>query len=32
MAPNEEVRVAYAEAAAKVPGVAKVESHMHVRR
>lgn len=30
--PSEEVRVAYAEAAAKVPGVAKVESHMHLRR
>jgi CBS-domain-containing membrane protein len=32
MVPSEQVRMAYAEAASKVPGVAKVESHMHIRR
>ncbi len=32
MVPSEQVRMAYAEAASKVPGVAKVENHMHVRR
>jgi signal-transduction protein with cAMP-binding, CBS, and nucleotidyltransferase domain len=32
MVPSEQVRLAYADAAAKVPGIAKVQSHMHVRR
>lgn len=32
MVPNDQVREAYAKAARRVPGVAKVESHMHTRR